>query len=284
MPELPDLVYLEAVLARALVGHAIVQGKVGDPVVLRCMVRDPFPALLVGKHIQDIKRVGQFMRFAIDDGFVLVVNAMLTGRYALVADDAPARRDLILGIRLADGRELRYSDETRMGKIYVAQEPQLRDIPGYRDLGVDLLSPDFTLECFLRLASKRRDQVRQFLLDKTALASVGNAYADEILFAARLHPKTLCSQLGAEDMARLYQAIGTTLAWAIGEITRRAQPIEVKLRDFLKVRGRSGQACYVCGTTLRQVRVGRDDACFCPTCQPATRRLFVDFSKLPRKI
>jgi formamidopyrimidine-DNA glycosylase len=66
MPELPDLVYLESVLTRAVLGHRIAQAKVGDPVVLRCMLPDPFPALLVGKHIREVKRVGQFMRFSLD--------------------------------------------------------------------------------------------------------------------------------------------------------------------------------------------------------------------------
>ena len=81
-------------------------------------------------------------------------------------------------------------------------------------------------------------------------------------------------------MDRLFAAIRDTLAWAIGEIETRDEPIEIKLRDFLRVRGRAGQPCVVCGTVIRRVRVGRDDACFCPTCQPTTRKLFVDFSKL----
>jgi formamidopyrimidine-DNA glycosylase len=123
--------------------------------------------------------------------------------------------------------------------------------------------------------------VRQFLLDKTVLASIGNAYADEILFAAELHPKTLCKQLGAGDVDRLYAAIRDTLAWAIHTIEERNQPIEVKVRDFLKVRGRAGKPCLECNTVIRRVRVGRDDACFCPHCQPSTRKLFVDFSRLP---
>ncbi len=282
MPELPDLVHIESVLARCLVGLRIADVRVGDPVVLRIMVNAPFPGVLLGKRLTQVKRVGQFLRFVLDGDVVLVVNAMLTGRYALVSDGRRSK-DLILALRFDGGDELQYADETRMGKIYVATAQQDDTIPGLRDLGVELLSPDFTLERFRQLHARRRDQVRQFLLDKTALASIGNAYADEILFAARVHPKTLCNRLSSEEVERLFVAIGQTLRWAIGEIQRRDQPIDVKLRDFLKVRGRAGQPCGECGTIIRRVRVGRDDACFCPRCQPTERKLFVDFRNLPGK-
>jgi formamidopyrimidine-DNA glycosylase len=283
VPELPDLVHVEAVLARSVCDLPIVDARVGDPVVLRLMLPEPFPAVLLGKRIADVKRRGQFLRFDLDDGLCLVVNAMLTGRYSLATVGTPPGRDPILALALSGGTELRYSDETRMGKIYVARVDQLDQIPGFASLGVDLLSEDFTLPYIRRLVARRRDQVRQFLLDKTALASIGNAYADEILFAARLHPKTFCHKLQPDEVQRLYAAIRNTLDSAIREIQARNLPIEVKVRDFLKVRGRAGEPCLVCGTTIRRVRVGRDDACFCPICQPTERKPFVDFRNVPKR-
>ena len=282
MPELPDLVHIEAVLARTVCGLRIVEARVGDPVVLRLMVPGPLSALLVNKRITQVKRIGQFLRFSLEGELVLVVNAMLTGRYSLVSEGKRrGSANLILALRLESGMELHYADETRMGKIYVAEARQMAEITGLRDLGMDLLSPEFTLPRFRQLWTGRRDQVRQFLLDKTALASIGNAYADEILFAAKVHPKTFCHQLRPADVERLFAAIRDTLAWAIHEIETRDEPIESKVRDFLRVRSRAGQPCSVCGTVIRRVRVGRDDACFCPACQPTSRKLFVDFSKLP---
>jgi formamidopyrimidine-DNA glycosylase len=283
VPELPDLVHVEAVLARSVCGLPIIDARVGDPVVLRLMLPEPFPAVLLGKRISEVNRRGQFLRFDLDGGLCLVVNAMLSGRYSLVTAGTRAGRDLILALAFSGGTELRYSDETRMGKIYVARVDQVDQIPLFAKLGVDLLSQAFTLPHVRRLLARRRDQVRQFLLDKTALASIGNAYADEILFAARLHPKTFCHKLQPDEVDRLHAAIRDTLDSAIREIQARNLPIDVKVRDFLKVRGRAGQPCQVCGTTIRRVRVGRDDACFCPTCQPTERKLFVDFRRLPGK-
>ena len=282
MPELPDLAHVESVLRPALVGRRIAAARTGDPLVLRVMVPEPFPGLLVGRTFTDVSRRGHFMRFALDDEMVLVINAMLVGRYRLLAPPPRDPRALGLAVQLEGGElELHYIDDKRMGKVYVTRATDEKQIPVYGQLGIDVLSSAFTREEFERLIAKRRDQARMFLMDKRALASIGNAYADEILFAARIHPKTFCHKLGPAERDALHADIPTVLRNAIDEIARRAEPIDVKVRDFLAVRGRDGKPCPRCGTTLRAVRVGDGDACFCPTCQPTGRKLFVDFSGLP---
>jgi formamidopyrimidine-DNA glycosylase len=284
MPELPDLVHVEAGLRGAVVGKRIAAARTGDPTVLRIMVAQPFPAVLVGRTLATVERRGHFMRFELDRDLVLVVNAMLVGRYRLVppGTESPKKdpRSLALALVFEDAPELQYLDDKRMGKVYVARAQDENTIPIYGQLGIDVLSPAFTREALAALIAKRRDQVRAFLMDKRALASVGNAYADEILFAAGLHPKTFCNKLAPADVDALHAAIGRVLRDAIDEIRRRDEPIEIKVRDFLKVRGRDGKPCVVCGTTIRAVRVGDGDACFCPHCQRETRKLFVNWTRL----
>ncbi|HEX2657708.1 MAG TPA: DNA-formamidopyrimidine glycosylase family protein [Polyangia bacterium] len=283
MPELPDLVHVEKVLSAALSGRTVVAARVGDPTVLRLMLPGDLPTALVGQVVRTVERRGHFMRFGFDGDLVLVVNAMLVGKYRLLPPAAREKDPVALGFALHfdDGSELRYLDDKRMGKVYVARVADEATIPVYAALGVDLLSPDFTRERFLKLARGRRDQARMFLMDKAALASIGNAYADEILFAARIHPKTFMRSLTDEDLDRLFVSVNGVLSAAIHEITTRNEPPDVKIRDFLAVRGRVGQPCPRCGTKIRDVRVGDGDACFCPTCQPATRSLFVDWSRVP---
>jgi len=291
MPELPDLVHVEAGLRAAVVGKRIASARTGDPTVLRIMVTEPFPAVLAGRTLTGVERRGHFMRFALDHDLVVVVNAMLVGRYRLVprgptaeaAKADPKKKDprsLALALVFEGAPELHYLDDKRMGKVYVARAADEATIPIYGQLGADVLSPAFTREAFGKLIARRRDQVRAFLMDKRALASIGNAYADEILFAAGLHPKTFCNKLAPADVDALHAAIGRVLTDAIAEIRRRDEPIEVKVRDFLKVRGRDGKPCVVCGTTIRAVRVGDGDACFCPHCQRETRKLFVNWTRL----
>jgi formamidopyrimidine-DNA glycosylase len=311
MPELPDLVHVEDVLRAAVAGKTIAAARTGDPTVLRLMVAEslasekgpsegpldpprasdagrspsPLTRLLTGRRLETVERRGHFMRFGISGGLVVVVNAMLVGKYKLLpnrgAGGQSAKKDpraLGLALVFEDGPELQYLDDKRMGKVYVARVEDEAKIPVYGELGLDLMSPAFTRAAFGQAFARRRDQVRPFLMDKQALASIGNAYADEILFAAHLHPKTFCRKIDPAGVDALYEAIGRVLSEAIAEIRRRDEPIEIKVRDFLKVRGRDGKPCLVCGSTIRAVRVGAGDACFCPTCQPETRKLFINWS------
>jgi formamidopyrimidine-DNA glycosylase len=287
VPELPDLVHVAEKLTAEARGLHVVAARTGDPTVLRVMVTDPFPAVLEGTTLESVERRGHFILLGLGPKVTLAINCMLAGRFQLAPPGEKAPRALGLGLSLAPPgetkptRELRYIDDKRMGKVYVTPPERLKDVPVLSTLGVDLLSKKFTRDAFRTLAKKRRDQVRPFLMDKSALASIGNAYADEILFAARIHPKTFVRKLSADDIDRLYDKIGEVTRAAIAEVSGRDEPIEVKVRDFLAVRGRAGKPCPACGTTLRSVRVGDGDAVFCPKCQPATRALFVDWSKLP---
>jgi formamidopyrimidine-DNA glycosylase len=332
MPELPDLAHIEAKLRPALVGQQIADARTGDPTVLRMMVDEPLGAALRARHITSVDRRGHFMRFGIEGDRVIVINAMLVGKYRLLAPaELEGKKDpraLGLALALAPRRakagpppkpspsgtsartahpatpasgglvaggsepsegseldivELHYIDDKRMGKVYVARAADENQIPVYGQLGIDVTSPAFTREAFGAILRKRRDQTRMFLMDKRALASIGNAYADEILFEAGIHPKTFCNKLSPAEADALYAAIPSVLRHAIDEIARRDPPIDEKLRDFLSVRGRDGKPCPKCGTKIRAVRVGDGDACFCPKCQPTERKLFVDWSNLPAK-
>src|SRR5688500_10642365 len=126
MPELPDLVHVEAGLRAALAGKRIAAARTGDPTVLRVMVTQPFPDVLVGRRLVGIDRRGHFMRFGLEGDLIIVVNAMLVGRYKLIAAGATAEkpkkdpRSLGLALTFDDAPELQYLDEKRMGKVYVA--------------------------------------------------------------------------------------------------------------------------------------------------------------------
>jgi formamidopyrimidine-DNA glycosylase len=280
MPELPDLEYVVDRLRHEVVGARIDSARVAEPILLRVTIPGNFKDLCVGKTISAVARRGPFIRLSLGE-LDIVVHPMLAGRFALRPAEAKTERALGFALGLGE-RELRYLDDRKMGKAYLVPAGEAAAIPGLASQGVDVLAPEFTLERFRKLAERRRDQVRAFLMDQRALSAIGNAYADEILHRARLHPKTRCSQLGPDELATLYRAISEVLSGAIGEIARRAPPLEDKLRDFLSVRGRKGQPCPDCGTTIRAVRVLAGDACFCPRCQPARRPQFIEWGGLKR--
>jgi formamidopyrimidine-DNA glycosylase len=277
MPELPDLLHVLGKLRARLVGRTVTTERLREPVVLRCLVHGNL-SLLLGRSLRDITRRAHFVIFHFD-GFDLAVNPMLAGRFKF---EAPGDRDeASLGFALGfDDVELRYLDDKKMGKAYLAAAGDLTAVPGLQAVGVDVLSPHFTFERFASLLRHRRDQVRVFLLDKRALDSLGNAYADEVLFEARIHPKTWCRSLTHEDAERLHAAIVLVLKDAVAEVARRDEPIEVKIRDFLKVRMKP--ECPRCGSRIRKAGVKGMDAYFCPKCQPATRPGFVDWTRTGR--
>ncbi|HYU15974.1 MAG TPA: DNA-formamidopyrimidine glycosylase family protein [Candidatus Acidoferrum sp.] len=287
MAERPDLDYAVPILQRELLGRRVTAVKVKKPVVLRLALPGTPAELLVGRGFGRVFRRAHFALFELDGGEAgnqggragarapvdLVVAPMLAGRFALDPAEQRPTGDLAVALALDDGRELRYRDDVQMGKVYVIPHGEQRLVPGLERIGVDVLDPEaFTLERFRALARARRDQAKVFLMDKSALDALGNAYADEALFAAGIHPKTWIKSLGDEELARLHRAIPDVLGRAAAEIAERKPPIDEKLRDFLSVRGRHRQPCARCGTAIRTAGVHGHDAYFCPQCQPETRK------------
>jgi formamidopyrimidine-DNA glycosylase len=277
MPELPDLLYVLSQLRERLLGRRVTAERVRETVVLRFTVRGNL-SLLLGRPLEDAFRKSHFLVFRFE-GLDLAVNPMLAGRFRLAEPGQADEGSLTFALAFGDV-ELRYLDDKKMGKAYLIATDDWKAIPGMQTGGIDILSPEFTREHFVSLLKRRRDQVRVFLLDKKALDSLGNAYADEVLFEAGIHPKTFCRSLSHEDGVRLHDAIVKVMAEAAAEVARRAEPIEVKVRDFLKVRLK--ERCPRCGSKIRTAGVKGMDAYFCPRCQPATRAALVDWTRTGR--
>jgi len=286
MPERPELDYIVPILARELDGARITEVRVEQPVVLRMTVLGDVRALLPGRTVRGVTRRGHFVMFRLDGAppLELAVHPMLAGRFRV---EAPGDRQhkttaFVLGLVLEDGRvrELRYRDDKQMGKVYLLDPAERARVPRLGTIGVDVLGPGFSHAAFRALARKRRDQVKLFLLDKTQLDSLGNAYADEALFAAGVHPKARVRDLDDAALDRLHDAIVQVITEASAEVARRAPPLDAKVRDFLKVRGRKGEPCVVCGERIRVAGVRGHDAFFCGVCQPdAKGRGFIDWRK-----
>lgn len=286
MPERPDLEYVVPILAEQVVGRTITEVRIKKPVVLRVAMRGAFEALVVGRRIEAVLRRGHFVRFELDgqSPIELAVAPMLAGRFSVDAKSARSPGDLAVGFELDDGRELRYQDDVQMGKVFVIERGDWKQVPGLAQMGVDVLDDEaFTPDAFRALAKKRRDQVKVFLMDKSALDSMGNAYADEVLFEAGIHPKAMVRSLSDDDVLRLREAIVKVLTEARDEIRRRKPKTHEKIRDFLKVRGRAGELCVRCGGKLRRAGVRGHDAIFCPVCQPDGRSsALVDWRKVSK--
>ena len=276
MPELPDLTYIVDKLNPGLCGRTIAQVEVGEPIVIRMLVPSSFPEAMNGQRFEGLERWGPFLRFRLTD-VELVVHAMLAGRYHLSEQASKKVKKACFSLLLDDGSVFQYADSKKMGKAYVSRQGEYNDIPGFCRQGIDITGPEFTMAEFRKRIEGTRKQVRVFLMDQSQLSAIGNAYADEILFEARIHPKTFCHQLDCDAVNGLYAGINRVIQWGIDEVSKAAKPVHVKVRDHMRVRGRKGSACPVCGSTIRREQVYGYDTFYCPQCQPPTRKHFISW-------
>jgi formamidopyrimidine-DNA glycosylase len=286
MPELPDLAVLADAFDAALAGRSVTAVEVVDPLVLRATPAQA--AGLVGRPVDGVGRRGKLLviRLAGED---LWAAPMLSGRFALVAPTAArpkAALTLLLGSRPAAPRApaawiagapwlpaddapvaLRYLDPTRMGKLYLAPPGDTRSIPPLADLGPDADDPDLTSEAWAARIRRHPGELKSLLRNQSFVAGIGNAYSDEILWEARLHPFRRRSSLAPEEVAALHAATGSTLAAAIEVLRERVPPtFERQVRDHLRVHLRGGEPCPRCGATISQVG-GREATSYCRSCQ-----------------
>ena len=264
MPEWPELRVMQERIAAALVDRKVVAVRVGDPVVLRAL--EPADGLLVGRTLRSVAHRGKYLVFAFD-GLEMTVNPMLAGIFALLPAGAKASKDTRMRIEFEGGTELRYRDDVRMGKVYLGV-----DAPGLADIGPDAGTLSWSEQEFSTRAKAKRSEIRNLLQDQTFVSGIGNAYADEILWAAKLHPKRRVGSLSLEEMGRFYGSLRSVISAGLHEV-EAAMPPELgkKPRAHMQVRGRAGSPCPRCGATIMRRRKGLDDVDLCPKCQPAPK-------------
>lgn len=277
MPEWPDLHVLRSRIAKAVGGKRVTQVRVHDPLVLRAT--RPLDEALRDHFLTDVAHRGRFLAFTFDDGTRVVINPMLSGLFDLVPPATKIRATTAFALTFAEtgsgatGREstdLRYRDDTRMGKVYLLPPGASdADVPQYAGQGDEAGTLAWSADEFARRAKSTRRELRNLLMDDEFIAGIGNAYADEILWAAKLHPKRRVASLDGGEMDRLRGALRATLERA-AEIVERELPPELgtKVRTHMNVRGKAGEPCPRCGTKIVRTRHGLDEMYVCPRCQP----------------
>jgi formamidopyrimidine-DNA glycosylase len=268
MPEVPDLEAIRTFLNRRILGETIERVEVNIPVVVR-VPREDFVRLLTNDTFGVIQRHGKFLLFPFASGRILVVNPMLTGRFAYVerAVKKQARTCFTLGI--STGCELRYADQRFMGRVYLVEADQLMSVPQFAEMGPDVLSPELTEQAFRDRLRKHNGQIKSILVNHRFVAGIGNAYSDEILWEARIHPYRKRPQLTDAEIGGLYAATRSVFEWANPIVAEKmSESLDyAEWRDHLRVHRRGGQPCPRCGATISEITAGQRITSFCRTCQ-----------------
>jgi formamidopyrimidine-DNA glycosylase len=270
MPELPEVETVARSLGPHLTGAVLTGAEVSWPRMVGCPDAAVLSAMLAGRRVQGVGRRGKYVVLSLDRGYLLF-HLKMSGRLKVTDATEPAGPHLRAVFPLADGRQLRFEDARKFGRIYLVEQLERVTAP----LGPEPLSDELSPEEFQRLLARRSGRVKSLLLNQEFLAGLGNIYADEVLFAARLHPLRLARSLTPEEQQRLYQAIRTVLARAVasGGTTLRDRSFlnpeghAGAFQEEVAVYGRAGDPCPRCGEPIERIVIGGRSAHFCPHCQ-----------------
>jgi formamidopyrimidine-DNA glycosylase len=268
MPEWPDLHVLQGRITKAVAGKRVTAVRVHDPLVLRAT--RPFDEAIRGRVLRDVSHRGRFLAFTFDDGTQIVVNPMLSGLFDLLPPATRIRATTAFALTFENGTDLRYRDDTRMGKVYLlAPGASDAQIPQFSSQGEEAGALSWTADEFAKRAKSTRRELRNLLMDDEFIAGIGNAYADEILWAAKLHPKRRVATLDDGEMDRLRGALHSVLERAAQVVEAQLPPeLGTKIRTHMNVRGRAGEPCPRCDAKIVRTRHGLDEMFVCPKCQP----------------
>lgn len=274
MPEVPDLEAIRAFFNDRIVGKEITQADALIPYVIRTGAAD-FTATLTNNRFGEVLRQGKFLLFPLADERVMVINAMLTGRFSYT--DAKTKRPAktIFVLTLEDGKQVRYSDQMLMGKIYIVPVENVGTLPVLGEQGPDVLA--ISEEEFRARIKKHSGQIKNVLTNHKFVAGIGNAYSDEILFEARIDPFRKRTTLSDDDIGRLYAAIHKVFGRSIPILRERFRnELDYEeWRDHLKVH-RKGAApgaprdegrCPRCGLHISEIAPNQRITSWCRNCQ-----------------
>jgi formamidopyrimidine-DNA glycosylase len=279
---MPEVEALAGFLRERAVGRAVDSARVTAISALKTF--DPPLHAIEGRLITGAARHGKFVDLEIgapagDEPLHLVFHLARAG-WLRWYDELPAtvlrpgKSPIALRVRLDDGSgfDLTEAGTKKSLAVYVVRRPA--EVPGIARLGPDPMGEGFTLDDFAAVLAGRRTQVKGLLRDQSILAGIGNAYSDEILHAAKMSPYKLAASLSPDEVATLYSAMRETLGEALAEAAGRpAAELKDAKRRRLRVHGRTGEPCPVCGDTVRQVEFHDSTFQYCPTCQTGGRPL-----------
>ncbi len=270
MPELPEVESLARFLAERTVGRHVGGVAVGTISALKTF--SPAPADLVGREVTGVGRRGKWLDLATDGPHLLfhLSRAGWVRWYDVVPATVvkPGKSPLALRVTLDDGAGFDLTEHGTRKRLAVHVVAAPDDVGLVASLGVEPLGPEFTVERFAELAQARNQQVKGLLRDQRQIAGIGNAYSDEILHAARMSPFALSRSLTDDDVARLHGIIRQVLTEALEAAAGRpAAELKDAKRRGMRVHGRAGEACPVCGDTVREVSFADSSLQYCPTCQ-----------------
>ncbi|MGE5583489.1 MAG: DNA-formamidopyrimidine glycosylase [Bacillota bacterium] len=271
MPELPEVETIRLTLKPKIQDRTIVAAEIILPKLIQDMTVEEFRAQIRQKKIVGIERRGKYLLIKLSADLVLAFHLRMTGQLIVEPAEATSAKATYLRFLLDDGKELRYRDQRKFGRVFLfaAGNAPL----SLRKLGPEPLGTEFNAAVLKQRFSGCKMAVKKALLDQEIIAGIGNIYADEALFLAGIHPARPVPSLTDDEYQQLYQAIRQVLTEGIayrGTTKRDYRDGEGNpgsYQDHLRVYGRKGLTCERCHSTIVKMNFAGRGTHFCPLCQ-----------------
>jgi formamidopyrimidine-DNA glycosylase len=265
MPELPDVENFKRYLDRRARNQRIAHVDVHAGKILKNISGRKLASALMGRKISGSRRHGKHLFARLDNNRWLAMHFGMTGylAYFKKPDDDP-RHDR-LRLDSANGRHLAFVNQRKFGRLRLIETPD--DFVAQANLGPDALDKSVTVKKFRELLSTRRGEIKAALMDQSLLAGIGNVYSDEILFQARLHPKTPAEKLDNKQIDAMYRVMRRVLKTAISKGAGSAELFRRAPRTYLLRHRESGAPCPRCGGKVKATKAAGRTAYYCPKCQ-----------------
>ncbi|MGI8968412.1 MAG: bifunctional DNA-formamidopyrimidine glycosylase/DNA-(apurinic or apyrimidinic site) lyase [Chloroflexota bacterium] len=273
MPEMPEVETMVRDLQPRIVGRSLTTVEASFSGAVIFPDYPEFVNRVSGQRIEGITRRGKYALLALASGDVLIIHRGMSGSLLLRRSDDPPERYMRALFRLDDGRELRFTDPRKFGKLFVMEGTGAERPLPWDKMGPEPLDTGFTVEHLRTVLTGRSGPIKPLLLGQRIVAGLGNIYVDEALYRARIHPRTIAGTLGAEEIDRLHSAIRRVLSEAIerrGTTFNNYTDIEGLAGAYqsqLLVFRRTGDDCPTCGTPIERIVLQGRGTHFCPRCQ-----------------
>lgn len=273
MPELPEVETVRRSLEQVLIGEKIAKVEIYYGGIIKIPDTRSFIDLIQGKVIQVIKRRGKYLLFYLSGNYNLIIHLRMTGQLIFCEPGTGVPKHTHIIFYLKNGKELRFVDIRKFGLVYLVPTGEWQEIKGLYTLGPEPLNKEFNLRKLQDSVGNKKGKLKAFLLDQRQIAGIGNIYADEIMFAAGLHPERAIESLREIEVERLYNAIkhklqegvkfrGTSFSDYVDGLGEKGS-----YQTRLCVYQCAGQPCKRCGTLLVKKVVSGRGTVFCPKCQ-----------------
>lgn len=273
MPELPEVQTVCDVIGPQVKGRMIESIRIADEKLMGDADTERRISCVCGARILGVLRRGKYILFPLSNGLRMTVHLRMTGGLLIAPGEYPRERHTRAVFMLDDGKELRFTDQRRFGRIWLTEEGKGEKVPGLMSLGIEPFDGQLTAQYMKERLSSSGRKIKDCLLDQTIIAGIGNIYSDEILFRAGIHPAQRANTLTDEKIKTLVRCIPEAMQYYVeknridAEAYFRTGGREYRNTPYLQVYGRAGKECMRCGEKLIRERIAGRGSVFCPSCQ-----------------